>query len=658
MKHYPSRQFFALFSVLAFACALIVWLSCTVATAQVSPSVRITSPDKGTTVFGTEYYIVVDYNSNSDLKVVRIQVLIDEGLQADYVLPNPKQSGTQAFKWDTTRFNDGLHKVAAIAFDSAGRRGSAQVSVYVKNAAAGSGSDIIPPDVRIYAPAQGAVLKGAVRIGVQATDDNGVDWVLFFVDEAFAAGTNHPPYTHEWDTTKVANGPHRIYAVAVDQAGNEARSQEVTVIVNNPGGQTRAPSAPSAAPRRPVTTEPTPAAESTEITPAAAPSPATTAPKVTQPTPEKPAKPPATSSSTTARPTQQTGRATGMPEAEGPGPGANKTTIPQENPTLRAPAAPKAQTPKASLATPTAGPGSAARSAPARQPEMPARPLVAKISPTPATARTFPTAAPVYSSHVFIPSEPAFAAAPLAEVDTSVRMSHPSPSAVMRAKGGPPPSARRQRIAMTPRPAPPVTPQAGKPMGEQGEPKFSTPTAAVPRPMHIVHTVAPGETLTGIAARYNVSLAALVKANQIRDRNVIHIGDKLFIPVGSALSAVTADEIKIIFDNQELKLRALAEVRNGIEITPLREIFEHQDGVLFWYPVEKRVRAVNKTKDVEIKIGHIEAKVNNEPVVLELAPFIKRGRTMVPLTFVKDLLDVTVQYDPANGRIYITSNKL
>ncbi len=195
-------------------------------------------------------------------------------------------------------------------------------------------------------------------------------------------------------------------------------------------------------------------------------------------------------------------------------------------------------------------------------------------------------------------------------------------------------------------------------MGEQGEPKVSTPTAAVPRPMHIVHTVAPGETLTGIAAHYNVSLAALVKANQIRDRNVIHIGDKLFVPVGSALSAVTADEIKIIFDNQELKLRALAEVRNGIEITPLREIFEHQNGVLFWYPVQKRVRAVNKTKDVEIKIGSATVKVNNEPVVLELAPFIKRGRTMVPLTFVKDLLDVTVQYDPANGRIYITSNKL
>ncbi len=657
MKHYPSRQLLALFSVLAIACALIVWLSCTVASAQVGPSVRITSPEDGITVFGTEYYIVVDYKSNSNLKVVRIQVLIDEGLQADYVLPAPKQAGTQAFKWDTTRFNDGLHKVAAIAFDSAGRRGSAQVSVYVKNAAAGGGSDIIPPDVRIYAPAQGAVLKGAVRIGVQATDDNGVDWVLFFIDEAFAAGTNHPPYAHDWDTTKVANGPHRIYAMAVDQAGNETKSQEVTVIVSNPSGETRAPSVPAAAPQQPVTTEPTPSAGSSKVSPPPTSLPAEAAPKVTQPTPKRPSRLPAASSSAATGPAQRGGRDTGVPKADGLGPGANKTTTPQEKPTLRA-AVPKVTTPKVSIATPAAGPGSAARSAPGRQPATPAKPVMAKISAPPAAGRPFPVAAPVYNSHVFIPSEPAIARAPLAEVDASARMSQPSPSAVIRAKGGPPPSAGRQRIAMAPRPAPAITPQAGQPMGEQGEPKVSTPTAAVPRPMHIVHTVAPGETLTGIAAHYNVSLAALVKANQIRDRNVIHIGDKLFVPVGSALSAVTADEIKIIFDNQELKLRALAEVRNGIEITPLREIFEHQNGVLFWYPVQKRVRAVNKTKDVEIKIGSATVKVNNEPVVLELAPFIKRGRTMVPLTFVKDLLDVTVQYDPANGRIYITSNKL
>ncbi|MGH3443679.1 MAG: LysM peptidoglycan-binding domain-containing M23 family metallopeptidase [Nitriliruptorales bacterium] len=47
-----------------------------------------------------------------------------------------------------------------------------------------------------------------------------------------------------------------------------------------------------------------------------------------------------------------------------------------------------------------------------------------------------------------------------------------------------------------------------------------------------VHVVAPGETLSGIAARYGTSVAELARANGIADPNRIVAGERLRIPAG------------------------------------------------------------------------------------------------------------------------------
>ncbi|TYQ14703.1 UNVERIFIED_CONTAM: putative peptidoglycan binding protein [Acetivibrio alkalicellulosi] len=47
----------------------------------------------------------------------------------------------------------------------------------------------------------------------------------------------------------------------------------------------------------------------------------------------------------------------------------------------------------------------------------------------------------------------------------------------------------------------------------------------------VIHTVAPGDTLFDIAARYNVSLALLIAVNRIADPNVIYPGMRIIIPL-------------------------------------------------------------------------------------------------------------------------------
>jgi LysM repeat protein len=49
----------------------------------------------------------------------------------------------------------------------------------------------------------------------------------------------------------------------------------------------------------------------------------------------------------------------------------------------------------------------------------------------------------------------------------------------------------------------------------------------------VVHVVAPGETLSGIARRYGASVSALASANGIADPDLVRIGARLQVPAGS-----------------------------------------------------------------------------------------------------------------------------
>jgi LysM repeat protein len=63
-----------------------------------------------------------------------------------------------------------------------------------------------------------------------------------------------------------------------------------------------------------------------------------------------------------------------------------------------------------------------------------------------------------------------------------------------------------------------------------------TPVAAAPA----THQVARGETLTGIAARYGTSIAALASANGISNPSFVRVGQVLAIPTAAGAQAATA----------------------------------------------------------------------------------------------------------------------
>jgi LysM repeat protein len=160
--------------------------------------------------------------------------------------------------------------------------------------------------------------------------------------------------------------------------------------------------------------------------------------------------------------------------------------------------------------------------------------------------------------------------------------------------------------------------------------------------------VKPRETLTDVSNRTGVSGEEIARLNNMKNGASIHPGAKLVVPRTGSFD-VAFNGSPIIFD-------VAPRIENGMKLAPFRQIFEHTGGRLYWFGgTAQTVRAVNDAKEIEIKIGNEKAKVNNQTLKMERKPFIDSGRTIVPLTFVRDALGVKINFDDKTGRLLIES---
>jgi hypothetical protein len=125
--------------------------------------------------------------------------------------------------------------------------------------------------------------------------------------------------------------------------------------------------------------------------------------------------------------------------------------------------------------------------------------------------------------------------------------------------------------------------------------------------------------------------------------------------LGAGTTMHHARTLQIAFDNQLIAFDVPPRVVHGMPLAPFRQIFEHTGGTVEWYAQSKTVRAINPNREIEFRIGQRTATVNDQSLKMQTAPYIDRGRAIVPLSFVKDALNVSVQYDPQTGHILIQS---
>jgi len=135
-----------------------------------APTVTITSPNNGATVFGTVSISVDATDPEDDILVAVIKI---DGVQ---------KATANSYNWDTTAYADGSHTINAIATDSGSLSDDDQITVTVNNGGGGG-------DVDKYALVIGISDYEGTSNDLQYCDDDAQDWKNFLQGEGYTVTT-------------------------------------------------------------------------------------------------------------------------------------------------------------------------------------------------------------------------------------------------------------------------------------------------------------------------------------------------------------------------------------------------------------------------------------------------------------------------------------
>ncbi|HZH18496.1 MAG TPA: Ig-like domain-containing protein [Archangium sp.] len=180
------------------------------------PAVALTSPVSGATVGSV---VLLQATATDDAGVTRVDFLVDGVLLAS------DTAAPYAVEWNSGSWANGTHTLTAKAYDTLSNVAtSTAVSVTTKQPTT---------TVALTSPSNGAQVKGLVPLTANATDDEGVAKVEFYVDGTLLGTDTTAPYALSWDSTPLADGAHSLSAKAYGPLGIPSTSLSVGVNVDN-----------------------------------------------------------------------------------------------------------------------------------------------------------------------------------------------------------------------------------------------------------------------------------------------------------------------------------------------------------------------------------------------------------------------------------------
>lgn len=188
------------------------------------------SPQPGEQITNRNVEVAVGFNTQSSLKVTRLELWVDGKFYTDKVLVKPSAKGVCSFWWDANKSSAGSHKLQVKIF-------AGQELVSTLNNSASIGNVVVDshsPNVKISNIKSGDVLKGNVSVILDVSDNlDKSPIVSVLVDDSLKLITNHQPYKYDLDTAKYSDGTHEVKVFACDNAGNKGDVKVVKVEFKN-----------------------------------------------------------------------------------------------------------------------------------------------------------------------------------------------------------------------------------------------------------------------------------------------------------------------------------------------------------------------------------------------------------------------------------------
>ncbi|MGC9125569.1 MAG: stalk domain-containing protein, partial [Caldisericaceae bacterium] len=108
-----------------------------------------------------------------------------------------------------------------------------------------------------------------------------------------------------------------------------------------------------------------------------------------------------------------------------------------------------------------------------------------------------------------------------------------------------------------------------------------------------------------------------------------------------------------IVNDKTVKLEAAPKITNGRTLVPIRFVAEAFGATVKWNPVFKLVTINLSDKEIILQIGTNYASVNGVKYSLDAAPSISSGVTFVPIRFISDSLNASVDWDAGTKTVTI-----
>lgn len=129
------------------------------------------------------------------------------------------------------------------------------------------------------------------------------------------------------------------------------------------------------------------------------------------------------------------------------------------------------------------------------------------------------------------------------------------------------------------------------------------------------------------------------------------------IPVRPGFTAPRKGAYAVVMDGRLVEFDVEPRFDEGVPMAPFRHLVEKHGGSVKWEAATQSVSAKSDGRAIFLQIGAKVASIDQNSVELERAPYLDRGRTIVPMSFMRETLHVNVEYDKATNHILITSIK-
>ncbi|MBS1717199.1 MAG: hypothetical protein JSS72_05665 [Armatimonadetes bacterium] len=568
--------------------------------------------------------IIIDRSLNSPTLTIRYsganaalaELRVNGDSYSTRSLNSSVNSGETTFTINLANLLDGDNEVEVRLYDKDGKMvGSKQTTMTAEQAGA--------TPVFLSAPKSGATVTGPIEIKVGFGKELHNVYVSFFIDNVHKSTSNVPPFTYVWDTSKIANGWHEIEAwVVADETSDSYKTKKLKIFVNNPSGHTY---------RRPIITAPSNMGKATPFK--AVPIVPTVKTVVQLNTVANSVKAGlGVASIATLKPTEF---ATSI--AMGP-----RLLMPTQVTRVAVVAQPKVVTPKVPISGPI-GPVHKAVSGIYALPN----PADYQVGGVAAGLKAISASQVANSARAAITSvAPTMVAKPQVKV---------VPAKIAQTASAPVLEIKVTRVAK-PQTQAPVTVTKVIPVA----PKTTVAMATIENPVMAGLATKPASTRVVTATTASAAAAgkATTLAPVLHTKAVATAVHTVTIPVMIAVrQGFRIPSLQSIdFNGSPLSFSDVQpEITQGIPFAPFRGLIEHAGGSIAWDGASKAVHAAANGNEVDLKIGQISAFVNKLEVKLEMAPYLQRGRTMVPLSFLHDSLNVDVAYDKRTGHVLITN---